>query len=180
MSTDNQTFAFQTYCHSKQESNSPFIPQIIELSYKLHSMSSLEISSLTIAHSYGKRLLITAMNADMKQLHRKDFVEIIDVDPVKHTIFYFGPTHPPIITPFLWMLHYAKREIQCSIYFTSTSKENIIESFPHIKSEGAFLTILKNMLKTLQHSPGIRYNDNVVLITAKSFDEMEQIIKKEE
>ena len=167
---------FKQYCHSKEESNAPFIPLLIKLGMKLNGLPWIKKDSITLASRYGKRLLITTKNLDITNLKRQDFIEIIDVDPVKKIILYFGPSFPPDITPYLWVMHYAKKELQFSIYFKYEHEENIIESLPYIEKKGDFIDIVKKMLLLLQQTSGFQFNTNGIIITGQTMNEIEKII----
>jgi len=171
-------YQFNQYCHSKEESNSPLIPTLIKIGKNLLDVPGIKKDSITLASRYGKRLLITTKNLDLNEMKRKDFVEIIDVEPLKKIILYFGPSVPTDITAYLWMLHYAKKEIQFSVYFEFEEKKKSNESFPFVEKKGDFLDTVKNMLRAIQQTSEFQFDKNAIIITGQTIKDIENQINK--
>ena len=131
---------FQYRRISQDESNNPILPQIAKIGKKISQLSYFNNSSASIAFHFGKRMIITKDNANIDHLQRNDIIEIIDVDPVKNTSLYFGPSPTPLISPILWMIGYAKKEIQYVVFLEKNSKKTSFStSIPNIKKEDIFI-----------------------------------------
>jgi len=169
---------FQYHRISQDESNNPVLPQIVKIGKKISHISSVDVSSTAIAFNYGKRMIITKNNAKIDHLQRNDIVEIIDVDPVKNIVLYFGPSPPPLISPILWMIAYAKKEIQYLISLEKKSeKDSFPISIPSIKEENTFIEMIKSILKQLQKQEIIKINTDTLILTAQTEDQMYNNIK---
>lgn len=172
---------FQEFCNSNEESNSSFIPVLLEIKKNLNSFSIFEKNTISIAASYGKRLILTAKETNEDLFERKDFIEIIDVDPVKNSILFFGPKNPPEIAPLLWMMHYAKKEIQFSIFLPFSEgilKENIKELFPIVGVESGFLDVVKDVMRSLQNSDAVILDKTALILTADNKKDLDKQIEK--
>jgi len=168
---------FNYHCLSKEESNNPVIPQILKFGKMILSLENITLSKCSIAIPYGKRLIISKNDAIIHQLHREDIIEIIDVDPIKNLIIYFGPSQPPLLTPFLWMISYAKKEIQYIISLEMKfEKENNIAALSHINKENTFLNTVKLILKQLQKQDIIKIDDHTLILTTQTKEDMKNKI----
>ena len=172
---------FDMHCLSKEESNSPLIPSMIRLG-KLIQESYTDICyDVTLGAWYGKRMIITMKNLDIANVKRTDLIEIVDVDSMKKTILFFGPMPPPMISPLLFMIPYAKQEIQYLISFRikeEKRKENVFDSLNHITCKTTFIDLLSVVLITLQQDTSMVINDSLVLLTAESLEQMEKTLER--
>ena len=79
---------YQTFYASKENSNSPFIPEIVRAGKKLKE-SDIATDAI-ISLSYGRRILVNAENIDIGKIRREDLLEIVDFDPVKRVLLVMG------------------------------------------------------------------------------------------
>jgi len=169
---------FKYHSISQDESNNPILPQIAKIGKKISQLPHVNNSSASIAFHFGKRMVITKNNANIDQLQRNDIIEIIDVDPVKNTALYFGPSPPSLISPILWMIGYAKKEIQYVVFLEKNSKKNSFStSIPNIKKEDIFIEMIKSILKQLRNQEIIRINTDLLILTAQTEEQMYKNIK---
>ena len=173
---------FQYHRISQDESNNPILPQIAKIGKKISQLPHVNNSSASIAFHFGKRMIITKKNANIDHLQRNDIIEIIDVDPVKNTSLYFGPSPPPLISPILWMIGYAKKEIQYLIFLEKNreknrEKDSFSTSITNIKKEDVFIEMIKSILKQLRKQEIILINTDLLILTAQTEEQMYKNIK---
>ena len=172
---------FNMHCLSQEESNNPLIPSLIRLGKLIKESYADSGHDVTLAAGYGKRMIITKRNLDIAHIERTDILEVVDVDPVKKTILFFGPMNPPMIAPLLFMIPYAKKEVQFLISFSVNEekvKENVFDSLKHIPCKTTFLEMLSEVLKTLQQDTSMMIDEKVVIMTAESLQQMEKTLER--
>ncbi len=169
-----------THSVSKEESNCPLIPMLIEICQiakeELNCPDSLFLPSII----FGKRVVIAASFTKVEKLHRDDVVELIDYNPVSNTLLYLGPNVPSNDVAVHWIVHHAKKEIQVmvqmkNISFKSEMKQKVTQVT--INEKKSALEKAKKWLKTLQKTDVFLCNDHLI-ITATSIKTIKQTIKK--
>lgn len=121
------TGLFQTFYVSKEASNCPLLIDMIRIGRTLETLGIPEDGYGTISMKYGKRLLINAKHADIRQLTQQDILEIVDYDPIKRVMLVIGTREPPLETPVHWIIQKARHDITILLEITSPS---ILHKFP--------------------------------------------------
>ena len=170
---------FQIFTLSKEESNCPLVPQLIELGIELYQLfGKTKGTEITMSMPYGKRVLINTSDTVINHLSRSDFIEIVDYDPVRNILLFIGQKQPHEMTPIHWIIHNAKPEIASLVFIRE--KTNSIQ-FPKtisqtVQEEGTLFEMAKIVLKNLQNKPVIHIQERGVLITGKSIAKVKETI----
>jgi hypothetical protein len=139
MSSMDDCFSrFHYHRLSSEESNNVLIPKILELGKFVDRNIQHDILDAIITISYGKRLISTGDQVTIHEVSRKDVIELVDVDPVKQQVLYFGSALPSRYIPLVYMVMYAKKEIQCLVFITfkeDMEKYFRMPSVSHISNE---------------------------------------------
>jgi hypothetical protein len=169
-----------THSVSKEQSNCPLIPMLIEICQiakeELNCPDSLFLPSIV----FGKRVVMPASFTKVEKLHRDDVVELIDYNPVSNTLLHLGPNVPSNDVGVHWLVAHAKKEIQVMIEIKNTSykiemKQRLLQVT--INEKESDLEKAKKWLKTLQKTDVFLCNDHLI-ITAPSIKSIKQTIKK--
>ena len=179
-STDT-LFSYNTFFISNEESHFPLIPEIIKFAKNLKSQINDDLNLFsTLSIVYGKRIVLNAKNSVFDKLNIDDFVEVVDFDPVKNNLILMGKKHPSDHTPIQWFIHHAKKEILITLLINDDDigKLNIkIDSILVIKTQNNLLEMVKIIMKKLQYSSFVYIKNIGLLLTGKTFDEIEKNIK---
>jgi len=173
--------SFQTFYVSKEESNCPLIANMVKISKKLEELNLLKNNKVIISLGYGKRVLINGNDTDLKNIERKDLLEIVDYDPVKKVVLIMGQKELNIETPVHWMIHHARTDVNVVVQINS---EKIIEKlFKKLKTTekeypSGTLEQIKEIMKTLRTDNSIIIKNEGVLFTGKNFQDVEDLINK--
>lgn len=172
----------QTFYLSKEESNSPFIHEIIEVGKKLKKPVFSKITAeVTISMRNGKRLLINAKNSDMRDIKQEDFIEIVDYDPLKNFILAMGPKDPRTETPIHWIIHNAREDVNATIQINSDKiAEKLAGKLPSTEKDypSNSLDQIKEILKCLRDSKKVIIKNQGVLFVGRSLKETEESVLK--
>ena len=172
---------FQTYYASREQSNSPVIPEIVRISKKLETLTLLENSTTTISLGYGKRIVINGSNADFKNIKRDDIIEVADYDPVKKIVLALGQIEPTIDTPLHYMIHYARNDVNAIVQINNNDLVNKFSDYlPSTEKEQPDGTLeqIKEVLKTLRNSKSIILKNKGILFVGLNTKEVEDLIVK--
>lgn len=168
------------YPLSKEESNCPLIPMLLEICQiakeELNCPDSLFLPSAV----FGKRVVIPASFTKVEKLHQDDVVELIDYNPVSNTLLYLGPNVPSNDVAVHWIVHHAKKEIQVMIQIKNIPYKNEIKqrlSQLTTDEKESALEKAKKWLKTLQKTDVFLCNDHLI-VTATSIKAIKQTINK--
>jgi len=93
-----------------------------EKKYVTHTYGNISVR-------YGKRMIITATNADLGKLEDEDFVEVVDYNPVTNIAMVIGMREPSRETPMHWLL-YSRKDINAIIH-----THKIFENVPTTQKE---------------------------------------------
>ncbi len=159
---------------SKEECNCPCIPNLMKLCKQVEKLFQSEKIECIISISFGKRVIVNTSFQQLKQISRKDFVEIIDFNPLSNTILIIAEKTPIDETVVHWFLHHAKKEIQITIQMRNINKLNKIRHLiPQIAIENGLdpLGKAKKWLKTLRNHKKFLWNDHLIM-TASSLESM--------
>ena len=178
----NSNLSFKTFYASKEESNCPFIVKALEIG-KEFEKKDLPINStdIIISFKYGKRVLINAENTDLKYLKRKDFLEIIDYDPLKKVMFLMGSKIPRIDSSVHWLIHHAREEVNAVIQINDEKiTEKLENKLPVTEKKYPDGTIeyAKEILKLLRDSKNIIISGKGLLLVEGNIDRLKKNMLK--
>lgn len=168
------------HCVSKEESNCPLIPILIEICHiakqKLNDENCLFLPSVI----FGKRVIIPSSFIEVEKTQREEFVELIDYNPISNTLLYLGPNTPSTDVAVHWIVHHAKKEIQLiiqikNLFYKNKMKQKITQL--SVNENKNALEKAKKWLKTLQKND-VFLSDDHLIITASSSKSIRQNIKR--
>lgn len=175
-------FNFQTFYITKEESNCPLITEIVSINKKLKDMGLIKSNNETVVSlRYGKRILINANDSDFIDVKPKDFIEIIDYDPLKKVLLVMGPKKPKIDTPVHWLIHHAKSEINTVIHIKDVDlASKLVKKLPETKDDypSGTLEQAKEILMCLRNNKGVVIKNQGVLFVGSSLNEVEDLVIK--
>lgn len=167
---------FQTFFLSKEVSNCPLIGKAIELGKEFEKKKfSFNLDQIIFSLKYGKRVLINADDTNIKDLKRKDFLEIIDYDPLKKVMVLMGSKTPRINSSVHWLIHHARSEINAVIQINDSNLlEKLENKFPITEKNypAGTLELAKEVLKLLRDKKKIIIREEGVLFVGNSFEEL--------
>lgn len=182
MSSMDDCFSrFHYHRLSSEESNNVLIPKILELGKFVDRNIQHDILDAIITISYGKRLISTGDQVTIHEISRKDVIELVDVDPVKQQVLYFGSTLPSRYIPLVYMVMYAKKEIQCLVFITfkeDMEKYFRMPSVSHISGEKTFMDLLKSVLTSLQSQDQVIIDNTHLMMTGPTIQRIEKLIEQ--
>jgi len=171
---------FQAFYVSREESNCPLLPEIVKTGKKLKDLGILEnIETTSISMKYGKRVLMNAKNTDIRDIIRKDFLEIVDYDPVKKVILTMGPKEPRLESSIHWFIHHAREEVNAVIMINDVDlSEKFSKKLPVTEKEYSIITLeqIKEILKILRNSKKLVIKNKGVLFVGNSMGEAEKLV----
>ena len=104
---------------SKEEVKNPLTKEITEAGKILKEKGFVKEKFGSISVKYGKRMIITANNANLGNLSNEDFVEIVDYNGVTNVTLAIGLKNPSMEIPMHWFI-YRKPEINAIIHIQKT------------------------------------------------------------
>ena len=173
--------SFQTFYISKEESNCPLISEIIRIGKKLKEYQMIENPDKTIMSlSYGKRLLINANSTNFVELKQKDFLEIVDYNPVKKVLLTMGPKEPCIDTSVHWLIHHSRNEVNAVIQLYDLRAKKLDKKLPVTDKEypPGTLEQAKEVLRCLRDSKIVIIKNQGVIFVGSSVKEVEELLLK--
>jgi hypothetical protein len=179
MSQKNPVQPLNVQYVSKEESNCPLLPRMIEICKIIQNDMNCTNCRFLVSASFGKRIIINAAFESVKKLQREDFIELIDYNPLSNTLLLLGVKKPLKETAVHWIVHHAKKEIQLIIQIKNMQNLNRIKQIiPYIKidNQQSPLEKAKKWLRALQKNEIFLSNDNLI-ITASSVKIIKQNIK---
>jgi len=173
--------SLQTFYISKEKSNCPLISEIVRIGKKLNECDIIENADKTIMSlSYGKRLLINANNTNFVELKQKDFLEIVDYDPVKNALLTMGPKEPYIDTSVHWLIHHSRNEVNAVIQLCDIRVEKLDKKLPVTDKEYPTGTLeqAKEVLRFLRDSKIVIIKNQGIVFVGSSVKEVEELLLK--
>lgn len=173
--------SFQTFYVSKDESNCPLISDVVRISKRLKDFNIIQNVDKTIMSlSYGKRLLINANNTNFGDLKQKDFLEIVDCDPVRKVLLSIGPKEPYIDTSVHWLIHHARSEVNAIIQLYDIKTEKLVNTTPITEKEYPIgsLEQAKEILKCLRDSKIVIIKNQGFIFVGRNVKEVEDLLLK--
>ena len=172
----------QTFYVSKENSNCPFIPEIIRVSnnFKKNNLSK-NVDNMIFSMKYIKRLLINSDKCNYKDIKMDDFLEIVDYDPVKKVILAIGPKEPCIETPIHWLIQNARSDVNAIIQLNDkTLADRFEKKLPTTEKDypSGTLEQAKEILKILRNSKTVVIKNQGILFVGNSIKEAETLLLK--
>ncbi|MEF8879841.1 MAG: hypothetical protein V5A64_05565 [Candidatus Thermoplasmatota archaeon] len=169
---------FETFYSSKEESNSPLIPDIVQFIKQMDEQDIADKDKILISLRYGRRMLSHTKKLDTEELNREEFVEIVDYDPARKALLTIGPKEPEVETPIHWIIQNAKKDINAVVQITDEKLvEKYLKKLPEVeKNIYKTLEISKEILTHLREKPGVLINKQSVMLAGKSLDEIKNRI----
>jgi ribulose-5-phosphate 4-epimerase/fuculose-1-phosphate aldolase len=132
-----------------------------------------------MSYDYGRRLVITAKNIDVKQMSQEDIVEIADYDPLKNIMLVIGTKEPSQEAPVHWIVQKARHDINVLLQMHSPSLvkklKGALPSTEEATPPGT-LDRAKELLKTLRKGKTILIQDDEILFAGINLPEIEKSI----
>jgi hypothetical protein len=173
---------FQTYYVSKEESNCPFISDIIGIGKNFDNLTLFDnIGLTTISIRYAKRILINSRGSNITKLQKEDFLEIVDYNPIKNIILAIGPKEPKVETPLHWLIHHAKNEVNAIIQIKNAKLIKEFENkFPTTDKEyqSGGINQAKSVLEILRESNIAIIKNQGLIFVGNSSNEVEKLVLK--
>jgi ribulose-5-phosphate 4-epimerase/fuculose-1-phosphate aldolase len=173
--------SFQTFYVSKEESNCPLISEVVRIGKRLKEFEMVENVDKTIMSlRYGKRVLINANDTDFGDIKQKDFLEIVDYDPIKKVLLTMGSKAPCIETPVHWLIHHARNEVNVVIQLYDIEGKKSVKNIPTTEKEypNGTLEQAKEVLKCLRNSKIVVIKNQGVMFVGSSVKEVEDLLFK--
>ena len=166
---------------AQEPSACPLIPEIVKTCRTIATIPSLTNSTtMIVSMRYGKRLLITGELRKPMELTSNDFLEIVDVDPVKQIAIVIGLLPPPECTSLHWLLQQARRDINVTLQCMDIKPPStLVGSLPRTESLDSlgYLDLAKTVLPALQDHNTILINSQGMLTIHKSLADVEQTLR---
>ena len=169
---------FETFYISKEESNCPLISEVIRVGKRF---KELDLSDTIVSLRYGKRVLINTDYVNFGELKQKDFLEIVDYDPLKKVLLTMGAKEPRVETPVHWLIHHARDEVNAVIQINDVKLAGQLEKkLPITEKEFPVgsLEMAKEILRNLRNSNRVVIKNQGVLFMAGSIKGVEGLILK--
>jgi len=173
------TPALQVLFVSRETSKSPLFGELVKIGHILESQGVSTHDTGIMSYDYGRRLIITAKNIDVKQMSQEDIVEIADYDPLKNIMLVIGTKEPSQEAPVHWIIQKARHDINVLLQVHSSSLvtklQGSLPSTEEVTSPGT-LDRAKELLKTLRKGKTILIQDDEVLFAGINIPEIEKSV----
>ena len=165
--------SFQSLYVSKEYSNCPIIPDVINFLKELES-----INNLTISHRFGRRILINSKDTKLKAINKANFLELVDYDPFKKILLVMGVEDTMIDSPLHWYIHHARDDVNAILLI----KDKKLEKIPTVDNKYSIWTVeqIKEVLGALRNSKIVNIKDVGVLFIGDSLKEINSHFSKYE
>jgi ribulose-5-phosphate 4-epimerase/fuculose-1-phosphate aldolase len=173
--------SFQTFYLSKEESNCPLISEVVRIGKRIKDSEMIENVDKTIMSlRYGKRLLINANNTSFGEIKQKDFLEIVDYDPVKKVLLTMGFKEPYIDSSVHWLIHHARNEVNAIIQLYDINTEKLVKTIPITEKDYPIgsLEQAKEILKCLRNSKIVIIKNQGIMFVGSNVKEVEDLLIK--
>jgi hypothetical protein len=173
------TPALQVLFVSRETSKSPLFGELVKIGHILENQGISTHETGIMSYDYGRRLIITAKNIDVKQMSQGDIVEIADYDPLKNIMLVIGTKEPSQEAPVHWIIQKARHDINILLQLHSPSLvkklHDTLPSTEEVTSPGT-LNRAKELLKTLRKGKTILIQDDEVLFAGINIPEIEKSV----
>ena len=173
------TPALQVLFVSRETSKSPLFGELVKIGHILEIQGISTHETGIMSYDYGRRLIITAKNIDVKQMNQEDIVEIADYDPLKNIMLVIGTKEPSEEAPVHWIIQKARHDINVLLQVHSpslvTKLQGTLPSTEVVTPPGT-LDRAKELLKTLRKGKTILIQDDEVLFAGINIPEIEKSV----
>ena len=164
---------------SRETSKSPLFGELVKIGHLLerHGVSTHETGIMS--YDYGRRLINTAKNIDVKQMTQADIVEIADYDPLKNIMLVIGTKEPPQDAAVHWIIQKARHDINILLQLKSpTLVTKLKGTLPSTEKETPPGTLdrAKELLTTLRQGKTILIQRDEILFAGINIQELEKTI----
>jgi hypothetical protein len=171
--------ALQVLFVSREISKSPLFGELAKIGHILENqgVSTHEIGIMS--YDYGRRLIITAKNIDVKQMSQEDIVEIADYDPLKNIMLVIGTKEPSLEAPVHWIIQKARHDINVLLQIHSpTMVKRLQGTLPSTKevTPPGTLDRAKEFLRTLREGKTILIQDDEIMFAGINIPEIEKSV----
>ena len=173
------TPALQVLFVSREASKSPLFGELVKIGHILESQGISTHETGIMSYDYGRRLIITAKNIDVKQMTQADVVEIADYDPLKNIMLVIGTKEPSQEAPVHWIIQKARHDINVLLQLHSPSLVTKLKgSLPTTEetTPPGTLDRAKVLLKTLRKGKTILIQDDEILFAGINIPEIEKSV----
>jgi hypothetical protein len=161
---------------SKETSNTPLFGEIAKIGRTLENLGVPKNAPGIVSYDYGRRLVITAKNIDVKQMNQADIVEIADYDPLKNIMLVIGTKEPCQEAPVHWIIQKARHDINVLLELQSPSLperlQGILPATQAVTIPGT-LDRAKEFLRTLRTGKTILLQNEGILFAGINIKEIE-------
>ena len=170
----------QTFFVSQEKTHCPLAGTIIEFGKKLGESDEIDVELGCVSVGFGKRVVITGIGADFRELSLDDIVEIVDFDPIKRVMVVIGKIHPCSVAGLHWMIHHAREDIHavCSLRWVNTV-DACVDKVPVVekpRSNSPFDQV-KDVLRLLGEVKMLLYADDILLVVGVNLEEVEMTLQ---
>jgi hypothetical protein len=173
------TPALQVLFVSRETSKSPLFGELVKIGHILESHGISTHETGIMSYDYGRRLVITAKNIDVKEVKQEDIVEIADYDPLKNIMLVIGTKEPSQEAPVHWIIQKARHDINVLLQLRSPSMvtrlQGTLPSTEEVTPPGT-LDRAKEFLKTLRKGKTILIQDDEILFAGINILEVEKSV----
>jgi hypothetical protein len=173
------TPALQVLFVSRETSKSPLFGELVKIGHILESQGVSTHETGIMSYDYGRRLIITAKNIDVKQMSPEDIVEIADYDPLKNIMLVIGIKEPSQEAPVHWIIQKARHDINVLLQVHSpslvTKLQGTLPSTEEVTPPGT-LDRAKELLKTLRKGKTILIQQDEILFAGINIQEIEKSV----
>ncbi|MBU0498095.1 MAG: hypothetical protein KKC68_08055 [Candidatus Thermoplasmatota archaeon] len=170
----------QTFFITHELSNNPLIPQLITWGKQYAELNPHKTLTGLLSAGYSRRIVCTRDVLAVSALTREDIIEIVDFDAIKQVLLIIGKKAPIKNTATHWMIHNARTDIGVIFSLTLQEKEINDNQLPEIliNTSQPIYEQVKIILQTLQHHTKFIINEKNVFITARTFSELHEYLRR--
>ncbi len=153
--------------------------ELVKIGHILENQGIATRETGIMSYDYGRRLIITAKNIDVKQMTQEDIVEIADYDPLKNIMLVIGTKEPSQEAPVHWIIQKARHDINVLLQLHSpTLVERLQGAVPSTETTTppGSLDRAKELLKTLRKGKTILIQDDEILFAGINIPEIEKSV----
>ncbi len=173
------TPALQVLFVSRETSKSPLFGELVKIGHILESQGVSTHETGVMSYDYGRRLIITAKNIDVKQMTQEDIVEIADYDPLKNIMLVIGTKEPSQEAPVHWIIQKARHDVNVLLQLHSPTLSKKLQGVlpsTETSTPPGTLDRAKELLRTLRKGKTILIQDDEILFAGINIPEIEKSV----
>jgi hypothetical protein len=171
----------QTFFISQEKTHYPLTSKIIEFGKKINEIDEIDYVFGCISVGFGKRVVISGEDADIRNLTVDDIVEIVDFDPVKQIMVVMGKKYPCSVAAVHWMIHHAKDDVHAVCSVGKITQGTLIGNkikMVEIPSSFSPIDQVKEVLPALRETKVLFSGDDSLLLVGFDLDEVEKNLRQ--